>query len=106
MSDECANRLSEDPTDPNSIFRKINRVFEYMPLAAIISNKIFCVSSGIGSTLSSLDEISKIKRPLTINYESNTKEHKIVIDMLWSDPVINSNQSDTRVEMSNIDQRG
>lgn len=59
--------------------------------------KVFCVSSGIGSTVGTIEEINKIKRPLVINYESQTKESKIVLDLLWSDPVLSNAQGDTRV---------
>jgi protein phosphatase len=97
FADECATRFSEDTNDPNSVFQKINKVFEYLPLAAKISNKIFCVSSGIGSTIQYLDEINKVKRPLQINYEGTSKENKIVMDLLWSDPVTNETQAETRV---------
>jgi diadenosine tetraphosphatase ApaH/serine/threonine PP2A family protein phosphatase len=50
---ECTRRLGEDITDPNSIFQKINDLFEYLPLAAIINdkssnNKVFCVHAGVG----------------------------------------------------------
>lgn len=106
LEDECHTRLGEDPNEAGSVFKKINKVFEYLPLAAVISNKIFCVSSGIGSNLSTIEEINKIKRPLTINYENQaSRENKIVIDLLWSDPVINSNQGDTRVPAAYPDQR-
>ena len=36
---ECANRLSEDIEDPNSVFAKINEAFDMMPLAALITDK-------------------------------------------------------------------
>lgn len=90
------NRMSDDINDPNSLFQKINRVFEYLPLAATISNKIFCVSSGIGQNVSTISEISKIKRPLVINNDMQTREGKIVMDLLWSDPVLSGPQN-TRV---------
>ena len=50
---ECARRLGEDINDPNSCFAKINDVFEYMPLAAVIGKerKIFCCHGGIGPTV-------------------------------------------------------
>lgn len=64
FADECQTRFNEDPNDSNSAFKLINKVFEYLPLAATISGKIFCVSSGVGSTLATLDEINKLKRPL------------------------------------------
>jgi hypothetical protein len=40
-------------------------MFEYLPLAAIISdkstqNKVFCVSGGIGSTVNKIEDIEKI----------------------------------------------
>lgn len=68
---ECARRLNEDINDPNSVFQRINDMFEYLPLAAIITdkgsnNKIFCVHGGIGSTLQKIDDIDKIQRPLKI----------------------------------------
>jgi protein phosphatase len=68
-------------------------------LAAVVADKIFCVHSGIGSTLRSIDEIDMIQRPLVINYDGVTNEHKIVMDLLWSDPVLNENDADTRVNL-------
>ena len=38
FSDECHERLNEDPSDNDSVFNTVNRVFEWMPLAAIIDN--------------------------------------------------------------------
>lgn len=90
-------RFEEDINDPNSVFKRINRVFEYLPLAAVITGKIFCVHSGIGSTLRTIEEIKQIKRPLEINYDGSTKEQKIVLDLLWSDPVLNDSEQTNRV---------
>ena len=90
-------RFEEDINDNNSVFKRINRVFEYLPLAAVVANKIFCVHSGIGGTLKSIDEIKSIKRPLEINYDGSTKEQKIVLDLLWSDPVLNDSENSNRI---------
>jgi len=38
----------------------MNRVFDYLPLAAIIEDKIFCVHGGIGSTIRTISEIELI----------------------------------------------
>ena len=46
--DECQTRLDEDSSDENSVFSKINEVFDYMPLAAIVEDKIICLHGGIG----------------------------------------------------------
>jgi protein phosphatase len=69
LADECIDKLSEDITDPNSVFAKINQTFEYMPIAAIAEEKILCVHGGIGSTLRSIEEIELIPRPLEIIHD-------------------------------------
>lgn len=48
LGDECIEKFGEDINDPNSIFVKINKVFEYMPLVAIVEDRILCVHGGIG----------------------------------------------------------
>ena len=49
LGDECRNRLDENIDDPESVFQKLNDLFEYMPLACSIGNKIFACHAGIGS---------------------------------------------------------
>jgi hypothetical protein len=58
--DECANRLGEDPSEADSVFARINKLFEYLPLAAIVENKILCLHGGIGSKLNYVEEIENI----------------------------------------------
>jgi protein phosphatase len=69
------SRLGEDPAEPDSVFAKINEVFEYMPLAAVIEDKIVCLHGGIGSTLVTIDQIESIPRPLEVIHEVSTPEH-------------------------------
>lgn len=86
---ECESRLNEDPQKPGSVYKKLNEVFEYLPLAAVLGNKILCVHSGIGVNVKTLDQIAKIKRPFKLNHNDQTAlEQKIVFDLLWSDPVL------------------
>lgn len=87
LGDECIEKLKEDITDPKSVFAKINKVFEYMPLAAVVEDKILCVHGGIGQTIRSINDIDIISRPLEIIHDPKLQEHKIPIDLLWSDPV-------------------
>ena len=94
---ECETRLSEDISQPNSVFSKLNEVFEYLSYAAIIDDKIFCVHSGIGTTLKTVSEIEKLRKPFVINADDNSKEQRIVSDILWSDPVLNVNDFDNKV---------
>lgn len=92
FGDECAKRLGEDINNPNSVFSKINDMFDCLPFAGVITdkqtqNKVFCVHGGIGSTAMKVDEIEKIKRPCEINLgEISTQEQQLVVDLLWSDP--------------------
>jgi protein phosphatase len=69
FGDECATKFKENIDDPASIFQRCNRIFERLPLAALIDESIFCVHGGIGSTLNSVNEISGIERPLKVNHD-------------------------------------
>lgn len=55
FAEECSNRLGEDPAEPDSVFNKINDLFDWLPLAALIEDKIVCLHGGIGSTLVSIE---------------------------------------------------
>ena len=55
---ECTERLKEDINNPKSIFMKINEVFNYLSLAAIIDDNIFCLHSGIGTHLNNVSELN------------------------------------------------
>ncbi len=70
---ECSRRL-EDPAKPNSVFNKINELFDWLPLAALIEDKIVCLHGGIGSTLVSVKQIERIQRPLEVIHEVSTPE--------------------------------
>lgn len=48
LADECAQKFNEDVTDPNSVYARICKVFEYMPIAALVEDRILCVHGGIG----------------------------------------------------------
>lgn len=95
LGQECTRRLGEDINDPNSIFQKLNDMFEFMPLAAIINdkganNKIFCVHAGIGSTVQKVEDIEKIQRPLKITLgQINNETQQAAMELLWSDPTAN-----------------
>ena len=66
LGQECHERFKEDISDANSVLNKINEVFEYLPLAAILNNNILCVHSGIGETLGKISDLNKIKKPLAM----------------------------------------
>lgn len=64
----------------NVLWKKINQVFNYFPLAAIAGDQFFCVHGGLSPHLTSLQEIGKIPYPL------NSITPGLVCDLVWSDP--------------------
>jgi serine/threonine-protein phosphatase PP1 catalytic subunit len=62
------------------LWRMFCDVFNCLPVAAIIDEKIFCVHGGISPTLKDLDEIRQIKRPAEV------PEEGLLCDLLWADP--------------------
>ena len=86
FSVECEQRLGENPDLLDSVFNRINNLFEYLPLACIIDNTILCIHGGIGSSLKKIEQIETIERPLEVVHEVNTALEKLVVDILWSDP--------------------
>ncbi|CAG8727939.1 6499_t:CDS:2, partial [Rhizophagus irregularis] len=72
--DECKRRLSL------KIWKAFIGVFNCLPIAAIVANKIFCVHGGLSPSLSSMDEIRSIQRP------TDVPDYGLLNDLLWSDP--------------------
>lgn len=92
LADECRMRLGEDVDDKNSVYNKLNEFFEYLPFAASIKNKIFCVHGGIGSRINKLSDIENLKRPIELPAEVSTQDQQIAIDLLWSEPTDSEDQ--------------
>lgn len=86
FADECQIRLEEDPLEEDSVFNNINLFFEFLPLAAVIEDQIFCLHGGIGSSVRKISDIECIPRPLEVVHEANTHQQQTVMDILWSDP--------------------
>ncbi|KAH3680796.1 hypothetical protein WICMUC_000147 [Wickerhamomyces mucosus] len=72
--DECKRRLNL------KCWKNFIDVFNTLPLAAIISDKIFCIHGGLSPNLYSMDQILNIQRPTDI------PEEGLLADLLWSDP--------------------
>jgi protein phosphatase len=85
LGEECDKRLNENIKSENSIFMKLNSLFDLLPLAVLIDNKILCVHGGIGSSVSKLLDISSIKRPVQVVQDVRTLEQQVLIDLLWSE---------------------
>ncbi len=90
--EECEKRLDDDSESDDSLFTLINNFFEYLPFVALIEDQILCVHGGIGGNVKKLEDIDKIQRPFNVVHEAQTKDQKLVMDMLWSDPTDNDEE--------------
>ncbi|AET37991.1 protein-serine/threonine phosphatase Ecym_2244 [Eremothecium cymbalariae DBVPG len=72
--DECKRRMS------TKAWKQFVDVFNTLPFAAIVQEKIFCVHGGISPQLANMKQIEKIARPTDI------PEEGWLTDLLWSDP--------------------
>ncbi len=81
---ECLGKYSGDASD---LHASVSRVFDWLPIAAVINDKIFCVHGGIpnaasGVPLTNLCQISNIQRPITWQQTNGD----LIDRLLWSDP--------------------
>lgn len=80
--DECRRRYSV------SLWKTFCSAFSYMPLAALVENRILCMHGGIPRGLRSMSQIRNIRRPLHRIEDDNetNEESRIATDLLWADP--------------------
>jgi len=79
---ECIERMGE--RDGIWVWHRINRLFNWLPLAALIEKKIICMHGGIGRSINHVEQIETIQRPITMEAGSI-----VLMDLLWSDPTEN-----------------
>ncbi|KAL8154115.1 hypothetical protein V2J09_011875 [Rumex salicifolius] len=79
---ECIERMGE--RDGIWAWHRINKLFNWLPLAALIEKKVICMHGGIGRSINHLEQIENIQRPITMEAGSI-----ILMDLLWSDPTEN-----------------
>ena len=96
LAEECTLKFQEDPNSPGSIFSRLNTLFEYLPLAAVVGDLILCVHGGIGQTWRALEEIDQVPRPITINKSATDSRMKLVLDVIFSDPIDSSDRRTVR----------
>ncbi|KAG7662997.1 uncharacterized protein J8A68_003466 [[Candida] subhashii] len=73
--DECKRRLIN-----RKLWKNFIDVFNALPIAATINDKIFCVHGGLSPQLNQLSQIESIKRP------TDVPDAGLLTDLLWSDP--------------------
>ncbi|XP_018563793.1 serine/threonine-protein phosphatase PP1-gamma catalytic subunit B isoform X1 [Anoplophora glabripennis] len=72
--DECKRRYN------TKLFKTFTDVFNTLPVAAIIDDKIFCCHGGLSPDLLHIGQIRNIDRPTDIPVQG------LLCDLLWSDP--------------------
>lgn len=97
LGQECAQKFNEDIDDSNSVFKTLNRLFEFLPVAALVEGKIFCVHGGIGANLKSVNDLEYIRKPIKITEPKNNQE-KMILDVIFSDPMINEGENKNQLE--------
>jgi len=73
--DECLRKYGSA-----NVWRHITDMFDYLPLAALVNNSIFCPHGGLSPSLDTLDHIRALERNQEVPHEGP------MCDLLWSDP--------------------
>ena len=72
--DECKRRYNV------RLWRSFTDLFNFLPVAALIDDKILCMHGGLSPELKNLQNIENISRPTDI------PDSGLLCDLLWSDP--------------------
>ena len=73
--DECLRKYGSV-----NVWRYCTEIFDFLPLAAVIDNQIFCVHGGLSPCFDTLDEIMCIDRKQEVPHDG------AMCDLMWSDP--------------------
>ena len=73
--DECLRKYGSV-----NVWRYCTEIFDYLSLAAVIENRVFCVHGGLSPAITTLDDIRTIDRKQEVPHEG------AMCDLLWSDP--------------------
>ncbi|XP_042375968.1 serine/threonine-protein phosphatase BSL3-like isoform X2 [Zingiber officinale] len=79
---ECIERMGEQ--DGIWAWHRINRLFNWLPLAALMEKKVICMHGGIGHSINHVEQFENLQRPITMETRAI-----VLMDLLWSDPTEN-----------------
>ena len=72
--DECRRRYNV------KLWKEFTDMFNWLPIAALIDDKIFCVHGGLSPDLKNIEQLYEIPRP------TDVPNSGLLCDILWSDP--------------------
>ena len=72
--DECRKRYNV------KLWKNFTDMFNWLPIAALIDDKIFCVHGGLSPDLENIEQLYDIVRP------TDVPNSGLLCDILWSDP--------------------
>ena len=73
--DECMRKYGSA-----NVWRYCTEIFDYLSLAALVDDKVFCVHGGLSPDITQMDEIRAIDRKQEVPHEGG------MWDLMWSDP--------------------
>ena len=74
--DECFKKYGNNP----GIWNTFMDLFDFLPLCALIENKILCLHGGLSPNIQTLEEINQLDRKQELPHDGPMS------DLLWSDP--------------------
>lgn len=81
---ECIEKLG--PALGAQIWAGINKCFDYMPVAALVDQHIFCCHGGIPMSTQNIKDINSVPCPLS----DPENQSPIAWELMWNDPLTNS----------------
>ena len=74
--DECFKKYGNSP----NIYNTFMDLFDFLPLCALIENKILCLHGGLSPNIQTIEEINQLDRMQELPHDGPMS------DLLWSDP--------------------
>lgn len=73
--DECIKKYGSA-----KVWTQFTDLFDYLPVSALVENKVMCMHGGLSPSMEHIDELNQIDRFTEVPHEG------CICDLLWSDP--------------------